>query len=109
MIDSATTEWMACHRTGAVHRADRFVTRFRAAIDRDATGSEERNGEDRAESKIKGGDSLRAAFPGLHIGRRDTRRVEGRAASVRNPRSHQQLSRVVFARLRPTLLEYYDE
>lgn len=108
-MDSATTGWMTRHHINAVHRADRFVTSFRAAFNRDATGSEERNGEDRAESKIKGGDSLRAAFPGLHIGRRDTRRVEGRAASLRNPRSCQQLSRVVFAWLRPTLLEYSDE
>jgi hypothetical protein len=78
-------------------------------IDRGDTGSGERYGEERAESKIKGGDSHRAAFPGLHIGRRDTRREEGRAAGVGNPRSCQKLSRVVFARLRPTLLEYSDE
>ena len=66
-MDSATTEWMTCHRTGAVHRADRLVTRSCAGIDRDAAGSEERNGEDRAESKIKGDGTADARSRCLHV------------------------------------------
>jgi hypothetical protein len=73
VIDSSPTGWMTGHRTVAVHRADRVVTGSLAVVARDDAGSEERHGEDRVLSKIKGGGSRLAAFFGLHIGWRGTR------------------------------------
>ncbi len=54
--------------------------------------SEERNGEERAESKIKGGDSHRATFLGLHIGWRSTRQNTRVAAPSWNCESSQTLA-----------------
>lgn len=62
------------------------MNKWRAFLpDRQCAGTErfwsdEKNDEERAESKIKGGDSRRARFLGLHIGWRGTRQTARAAA-----------------------------
>lgn len=67
VIDSSLTGWMTGRRTVAVHRADRLVTGSLAVVARDDTGSEERYGEVRGRSKIKGDGTADAWSRGLHV------------------------------------------
>jgi hypothetical protein len=64
---SAMTAWTTSRRTGVVRRANQFVTGSRAVIDRGDTGSGERYGEERAESKIKGDGTADARSRCLHV------------------------------------------
>ena len=67
VIDSSLTGWMTRPRTVAVHRADRVVTGSLAVVARDDAGSEERHGEDRVLSKIKGDGTADARSRCLHV------------------------------------------
>jgi hypothetical protein len=63
-MDGGTTGWMTGHRTRAVNRADRLVTSFRAASDRDATGSEKRNGVSIRRMQVDSPSCSGVRFPG---------------------------------------------
>ena len=67
VIDSSLTGWMTGHRTVAVHHADRLVAGSLAVMARDDTRSEERDGEVRSRSKIKGDGTADAWSRGLHV------------------------------------------
>ncbi len=67
VIDSSLTTWMTGRRTIAVQRADKLVTGSFAGMARDDTGSEERDGEVRGRSKIKGDGTADACSRGLHV------------------------------------------
>ena len=67
VVDRPLTEWMTGHHTVAVHRADRLVTGSLAVVARDDTESEERHGEDRVLSKIKGDGTADARSRCLHV------------------------------------------
>jgi hypothetical protein len=67
VIDSSLTAWMTGRRTVGVHGADRLVAGSLAVVARDDTGSEERDGEVRGSSKIKGGGTAGAGSRGPHV------------------------------------------
>jgi hypothetical protein len=67
VIDSSLTGWMKLHRTVSVRRADRLVTGSLAVGARETTESEERYGEVRSRSKIKGDGTADAWSRGLHV------------------------------------------
>ena len=58
---------MTRHRTGAVRCTDGLLTGSCAVVARDDTESEERHGEDRVLSKIKGDGTADARSRGLHV------------------------------------------
>jgi hypothetical protein len=100
VIDSSLTGGMTRHRTVAVHRADRLVTGSFAGMTRDDTGSEERDGEVRGSSKIKGGGTADARSRGLHVNGGSTPRP-GATGEVFSDRRHSLVSaRAVYAGLR---------
>lgn len=101
--------FVTSRRAALVQRVGQRLTTSSISADRTAQASEAQNQVDRAEGKIKGGDSPVATFFGLHIGWHGTRRDAGRAAESDERRSRQQFLRAVFAGLRLTVVAHVDE
>ena len=100
VIDSSLTGWMTGRRTVAVHRADRLVTGSLAVAARDDTGSEERDGEVRGRSKIKGDGTADARSRGLHVNGGGTPRSGATGEVFADRRRWLVPARAVYAGLR---------
>ncbi len=108
-MDVVSSGFVTSRRAAPVQRVAWLLTTSSASADRNAQASKAQNPVDRAEGKIKGGDSPVATFLGLHIGWRGTRREASRAAESDERRSRQQFLRAVFAGLRLTVVAHVDE
>lgn len=100
VIDSPLTGWMTGRRTVAVHRADSLVTASLAVGARDDTGSEERDGEVRGSSKIKGDGTADAWSRGLHVNGGSTPRSWATGDTLPDCTRCLMPVRAVYARLR---------